>query len=172
MERAREGVPSVGVVKRWVLRGLWRRLVGVGIIGPGLLGAPAFILHCWPRCSPLPTSTTRPSLCTSLCVARDFRWCDHGSIMGSELLQPPLGAPTLRCAPPQSPKRTPPRFTLIVVAQNTRRYGHPCWSTLVPSGVGDWSELCIASGTFRETMGRRTGVSALRNPGGAQPDVN
>jgi hypothetical protein len=30
----------VGVVKRRVLRGLWRRLVGVGIIGPGLLGAP------------------------------------------------------------------------------------------------------------------------------------
>src|SRR5215213_10926413 len=71
------------------------------------------------------------------CVARDYRWCDHGSIMGSELLQPPLGAPTLRCAPPQSPKkRTPPRFTLIVVAQNTRRYGHPCWSALVPSGWG------------------------------------
>jgi hypothetical protein len=34
----------VGVVKRRVLRGLWRRLVGVGIIGQGLLGAPAFIL--------------------------------------------------------------------------------------------------------------------------------
>jgi hypothetical protein len=34
----------VGVVKRWVLRGLWRRLVGVGIIGTGLSGAPAFIL--------------------------------------------------------------------------------------------------------------------------------
>ena len=33
----------MGVVKRWVLRGLWRRLVGVGIIGPGLLGAPAFL---------------------------------------------------------------------------------------------------------------------------------
>jgi hypothetical protein len=33
----------VGVVKRWVLRGLWRRLVGVGIIGPGLLGALAFL---------------------------------------------------------------------------------------------------------------------------------
>jgi hypothetical protein len=32
--------------------------------------------------------------------------------------------------------------------------------------------LCIAFGTFRETMGRRTGVSALRNPGGAHPDVN
>jgi hypothetical protein len=34
----------VGVVQRRVLRGLWRRLVGVGIIGPGLFGAPAFIL--------------------------------------------------------------------------------------------------------------------------------
>ena len=34
----------MGVVKRRVLRGLWRRLVGVGIIGPGLLGAPAFIM--------------------------------------------------------------------------------------------------------------------------------
>src|SRR5919112_5853265 len=44
MERARGGVPSVGVVKRRVLRGLWRRLVGVGIIGPGLLGAPATIM--------------------------------------------------------------------------------------------------------------------------------
>src|SRR5215208_5089523 len=70
MERARGGVPSVGVVKRWVLRGLWRRLVGVGIIGPGLLGAPAFILHCWPRCSPLPTSTTRPLLCASSALRR------------------------------------------------------------------------------------------------------
>jgi hypothetical protein len=38
----------VGVVKRRVLRGLWRRLVGVGIIGPGLLGAPAFILATGP----------------------------------------------------------------------------------------------------------------------------
>ena len=34
----------MGVVKRWVLRGLWRRLVGAGIIGPGLLGAPAPVL--------------------------------------------------------------------------------------------------------------------------------
>ena len=31
----------MGVVKRRVLQGLWRRLVGVGIIGTGLLGAPA-----------------------------------------------------------------------------------------------------------------------------------
>ena len=60
----------MGVVKRRVLRGLWRRLVGVGIIGPGLLRAPAFILHCWPRCSPLPTSTTRPSLCASSALRR------------------------------------------------------------------------------------------------------
>jgi hypothetical protein len=34
----------VGVVKRRVLRGLWRRLEGVGIIGPGLYGAPALIM--------------------------------------------------------------------------------------------------------------------------------
>jgi hypothetical protein len=27
----------VGVIKRRVLRGLWRRLVGVGIIGTGLI---------------------------------------------------------------------------------------------------------------------------------------
>jgi hypothetical protein len=35
----------VGVVKRRVLQGLWRRLVGVGIIGPGLLGAPTLCLR-------------------------------------------------------------------------------------------------------------------------------
>src|SRR5215213_5294755 len=77
MERARGGVPSVGVVKRWVLRGLRRRLVGVGIIGPGLFGAPAFILplaalllssRCWRglRIMPLKrcagSSVVRPSL--------------------------------------------------------------------------------------------------------------
>ena len=31
----------MGVVKRRVLQGLWRRLVGVGIIGPGLIGCSA-----------------------------------------------------------------------------------------------------------------------------------
>ena len=36
----------MGVVKRRVLRGLWRRLVGVGIIGPGSYGVPAFPLPC------------------------------------------------------------------------------------------------------------------------------
>src|SRR5688500_17589906 len=65
MERARGGVPSVGVVKRRVLRGLWRRLVGVGIIGPGLSGSGlynalgrAFLtpLLAWPRSS-YPTSS-------------------------------------------------------------------------------------------------------------------
>ena len=48
----------MGVVKRRVLRGLWRRLVGVGIFGPGLLGAPA-----------LPFAR--------LCVARDLGGCEH-----------------------------------------------------------------------------------------------
>src|SRR5215211_1368152 len=42
----------------------------------------------------------------------------------------------------------------------------PLFGVSWPIGVGDWSELCIASGTLRETMGRRTGVSALKNPGG------
>ena len=46
----------MGVVKRRVLRGLWRRLVGVGIISPG---HPSGLrpLYCpWPRISgpPLP----------------------------------------------------------------------------------------------------------------------
>src|SRR5688572_11051487 len=65
MERARGGVPSVGVVKRRVLRGLWRRLVGVGIIGTGLSGSGlytvldrAFLtpLLAWLR-FPYPTSS-------------------------------------------------------------------------------------------------------------------
>jgi hypothetical protein len=34
----------VGVVKRRVLRGLWRRLVGVGIIGPVSFGTSALIM--------------------------------------------------------------------------------------------------------------------------------
>jgi hypothetical protein len=39
----------VGVVQRRVLRGLWRRLVGVGIIGPELtgLGLLPFGLYRW-----------------------------------------------------------------------------------------------------------------------------
>src|SRR5215216_940638 len=96
MERARGGVPSVGVVKRWVLRGLWRRLVGVGIIGPGLLGAPAFILHCWPRCSPLPTSTTRPSLCASSALRR--------SVCGATMTTPGEAGTTLRHACQRLPR--------------------------------------------------------------------
>jgi hypothetical protein len=34
----------VGVVKCRVLRGLWRRLVGVGIIGTGLSGSGLYTL--------------------------------------------------------------------------------------------------------------------------------
>src|SRR5215207_3144412 len=64
MERARGGVPSVGVVKRRVLRGLWRRLVGVGIIGPGLLGAPASLYFLMGF-----QSTSK---------APGLWWCDHG----------------------------------------------------------------------------------------------
>jgi hypothetical protein len=65
----------VGVVKRRVLRGLWRRLVGVGIIGPGLLGDPAVIL---PSAAPGghilfgAAFALRP-----LRVARELGWCDH-----------------------------------------------------------------------------------------------
>ena len=51
----------MGVVKRRVLRGLWRRLVGVGIIGTGLLGAPAFMLSL-AALGPLRT-WCGPSLC-------------------------------------------------------------------------------------------------------------
>jgi hypothetical protein len=42
----------VGVVKRRVLRGLWRRLVGVGIIGPGSYGASASIMPSAALCTP------------------------------------------------------------------------------------------------------------------------
>ena len=37
----------MGVVQRWVLRGLWRRLVGVGIIGVGLSGSDLFVHRYW-----------------------------------------------------------------------------------------------------------------------------
>src|SRR5688500_8018740 len=74
MGRARGGVPSVGVVKRRVLQGLWRRLVGVGIIGPGLLGAPAFIMPLAALCGPPPSAAfaLRP-----LRVARNLGWCEY-----------------------------------------------------------------------------------------------
>src|SRR5215204_1445181 len=54
------------------------------------------------------------------------------SIIGSELPQSPLGAPTLRFAPSRFPK---PSLTLApaIVAHNTLRYGHP------PSGAPDLS---------------------------------
>ena len=52
----------MGVVQRRVLRGLWRRLVGVGIFGTGLLGAPAFILSSLAALGPLRT-WCGPSLC-------------------------------------------------------------------------------------------------------------
>src|SRR5215218_8941464 len=73
MERARGGVPSVGVVKRRVLRGLWRRLVGVGIIGTGLSGSGLYTVlgrAFW-------GSPWRGLHFARLCVARNLGWCDH-----------------------------------------------------------------------------------------------
>ena len=78
----------MGVVKRRVLRGLWRRLVGVGIIGTGLSGsglynAPgrAFFGHpplarpfAFPRpdaLSPLPTALP---LCRAASGVRVHQW--------------------------------------------------------------------------------------------------
>jgi hypothetical protein len=51
----------VGVAKRRVLQGLWRRLVGVGIIGPGLYWAPD-VYRALPRPDALspPSSTYEP----------------------------------------------------------------------------------------------------------------
>jgi hypothetical protein len=50
----------MGVVKRRVLQGLWRRLVGVGIIGPGLIWAPVPIM---PLAARFPAFFARPSPC-------------------------------------------------------------------------------------------------------------
>ena len=71
---------------------------------------------------------------------------------GRSSYSPPLGAPTLRCGPPQSPKNASQIHPKRCGAE------YPTiWAPLLerpgPIGVGDWSELCIASGTFRETMG-------------------
>src|SRR5829696_6106811 len=63
MERARGGVPSVGVVKRRVLRGLWRRLVGVGIIGTGLSGSGLYTVLGRAVSFSSPSRLARPSLC-------------------------------------------------------------------------------------------------------------
>jgi|SRR5215208_3067401 len=83
-----------------------------------------------------------------LCVARDLGWCDHDNprwgahnASDSTLLHPrarltgfyhgvgaptgpPLGAPTLRFAPPRCPKPSL-ALTSAVLAHNIRRYGHP-----------------------------------------------
>jgi hypothetical protein len=64
----------VGVVKRRVLQGLWRRLVGVGIIGPEALRAPDFIMPLAALCGPPPSAAF--ALLPSG-VARDCWWCDH-----------------------------------------------------------------------------------------------
>jgi hypothetical protein len=75
-----------------------------------------------------------------------------------------LQAPGLRFEPARCHK-APPSVSALP-ADNTRRYGHPFAGGPGPIGPGDWPELCIAPGAFRATMGQRTGVSALRSPGG------
>ena len=106
----------MGVVKRRVLRGLWRRLVGVGIIEPGLSGSGfyASIMAVAALFFPLPA---RPSPC----ALEALRW-----VVGGETMTTPVGrahdtdtttsvfgspasimgrspladrVPTLRCAP-------------------------------------------------------------------------
>ena len=50
----------MGVAKRRVLQGLWRRLVGVGMIGPGLSGSG---LYTAPGRAVFLSPFARPSLC-------------------------------------------------------------------------------------------------------------
>jgi hypothetical protein len=84
---------------------------------PGLYNA-----CCLPRCSSPPRldNAAFASLCASLCVARDLGWCEYdyprwgGHTPAHRLLswgrssyRPPLGAPTLRFAPPRCPKPSP-----------------------------------------------------------------
>jgi hypothetical protein len=66
----------VGVVKRRVLRGLWRRLVGVGIIGTGLSGSGLYTVLGRAVSLSSPSRLARPSLCPVV-RARDLGWCDH-----------------------------------------------------------------------------------------------
>jgi hypothetical protein len=61
----------VGVAKRRVLQGLWRRLVGVGIIGPGLYWAPD-VYRALPRPDPL-----TPHLTTLAYLSHNTRRYEH-----------------------------------------------------------------------------------------------
>ena len=77
----------MGVVKRWVLRGLWRRLVGVGIIGPGLSGSGLYT--ALGRAASLIALLARPSHY----ALEALRW-----VVGGETITTPGGAGTLRKA--------------------------------------------------------------------------
>ena len=67
----------MGVVKRLVLRGLWRRLVGVGIIGPGIYGARAFIMLVLLAALYWAIIHQRGLRLRPLYVVRDLGWCNH-----------------------------------------------------------------------------------------------
>jgi hypothetical protein len=88
----------VGVVKRRVLQGLWRRLVGVGIIGTGLSGSGFYTVLGRAVFTPFPHRIWRGLRFARLYVARDLGWCDHETIPGGTRtphqvqLQPPCSA--------------------------------------------------------------------------------
>jgi hypothetical protein len=130
MERARGGVPSVGVVKRRVLRGLWRRLVGVGIIGTGLSGSGLYTVLGRAVSLSSPSRLARPSLCPVV-RARDLGGATitipggagtpyvtvskrprarlTGFYHGSEFPPcPGYGAPTFALTHPKHPRKWPP----------------------------------------------------------------
>src|ERR671921_173423 len=90
MERARGGVPSVGVVQRRVLRGLWRRLVGVGIIGTGLSGSGLYTVFSRAFLTPL-LACPRSSYPTSSVALRfaPLKRCARASVVRS--CPPPVG---------------------------------------------------------------------------------
>jgi hypothetical protein len=85
----------VGVVKLRVLQGLWRRLVGVGIIGTGLSGSGLYTAP-WPRCFAFLPIAFGAAFTLPCCA---LRW-----VVGGATMSTPGGAGT-SC---QSVPATPP----------------------------------------------------------------
>jgi hypothetical protein len=113
----------VGVVKRRVLRGLWRRLVGVGIIGPG-----------YPSGSGLYNAHGR-ALWTPPCAAFTFPDCALRGTSGGATMTTPGGTRTPRKACQQSPRA---RLT---------GFSHRVGAPTPPRVRGSDSSLCPAPNT-------------------------
>jgi hypothetical protein len=113
----------VGVVKRQVLRGLWRRLVGVGIIGPG-----------YPSGSGLYNAPGR-ALWTPPCAAFTFPDCALRGTSGGATMTTPGGTRTPRKACQQSPRA---RLT---------GFSHRVGAPTPPRVRGSDSSLCPAPNT-------------------------